>query len=108
MIRCAIYARVSTLTNGQSPEMQLRDLREYCERRGWMITGEFVDTGISGAKDSRPELNHLMIAAKRRQFDTLVVWKLDRFGPSLGHLVNSLPSLKLWVWHSSRCATTST
>ena len=57
--RVAIYARVSTTGNGQSPEMQLRELRDYCERRDWRIVGEYVDSGVSGAKDSRPELNRL-------------------------------------------------
>jgi resolvase-like protein len=46
--RVALYARVSTLNNGQSPEMQLRELQEHCERRGWEISGEY-DSGISGA-----------------------------------------------------------
>ena len=44
-MRVAIYARVSTIGNGQSPEMQLRELREYCDRRGWTISGEYVDAG---------------------------------------------------------------
>ena len=58
--RTALYARISTGNNGQSPEMQLRELREYCERRGWTVAGEYVDKGISGAKDRRPELDRLM------------------------------------------------
>src|SRR5580704_6331696 len=88
-MRVAIYARVSTL-NGQDPEMQTRELKEYCQRRGWPIEGEYVDAGVSGAKDSRPELNRLMADAKRRKFDLILVWKLDRFGRSLRHLVNAL------------------
>jgi len=56
-VRAAIYARVSTSNNGQDPALQTRELREYCERRGWLIAGEYVDSGVSGAKDSRPELN---------------------------------------------------
>ena len=51
-MRVAIYARVST-TNGQSPEMQLADLREYVSRRGWEVFAEYVDNGVSGAKESR-------------------------------------------------------
>jgi len=62
----ALYARVSILNNSQSPEMQLRELREYVERRGWTLAGEYVDEGISGAKDSRPELNRLMEDAHNR------------------------------------------
>lgn len=67
-MRVAIYARVST-TNGQSPEMQLAELREYASRRGWEIFAEYVDSGISGSKESRPELNRLMADAYRRHFD---------------------------------------
>jgi DNA invertase Pin-like site-specific DNA recombinase len=58
-LRAAIYARVSTV-NGQSPEMQLVELRVYACRWGWEIIGEYVDLGVSGSKESRPELNRLM------------------------------------------------
>jgi DNA invertase Pin-like site-specific DNA recombinase len=92
-MRVAIYARVST-QNGQDPEMQTRELRDYCERRGWAIENEYVDVGVSGAKESRPELNRLMADAKRRKLDLILVWKLDRFGRSLRHLVNALAELE--------------
>jgi DNA invertase Pin-like site-specific DNA recombinase len=88
----ALYARVSTL-NGQDPEMQLRELREYAGRRGWSITNEYIDQGVSGSKESRPALNELMNDAHRRKFDAVLVWKIDRFGRSLKHLVNSLAEL---------------
>jgi DNA invertase Pin-like site-specific DNA recombinase len=91
-MRVAVYARVST-TNGQSPEMQLSDLREYASRRGWEVFAEYVDNGVSGAKESRPELNRLMADAHRRQFDVVLCWKIDRFGRSLKHLVNALADL---------------
>jgi len=91
--RVALYARVSTLHNGQDPEMQLRELREYASRRGWEIAGEYVDQGVSGSKESRPELNRLMTDAHRRRFDAVLVWKIDRFGRSLKHLVNALADL---------------
>jgi len=86
-LKVALYARVSTLNNGQSPEMQLRELREYCQRRDWIIVGEYVDAGISGAKDSRPELNRLMADAHKRRFDVVCVWKFDRFARSARHLL---------------------
>jgi DNA invertase Pin-like site-specific DNA recombinase len=70
--------------------MQLRELREYCERRGWQIAGEYVDAGVSGAKDSRPELNRLLADAHRRRFDAVVVWKFDRFARSVSHLLRAL------------------
>ena len=91
-MRVAIYARVST-TNGQTPEMQLSDLREYASRRGWKVFAEYVDNGVSGAKESRPELNRLMADAHRRHFDIVLCWKIDRFGRSLKHLVNALADL---------------
>jgi len=89
-VRVGIYARVSTAGNGQSPEMQLRELREYVERRGWTLAGEYVDEGISGAKDSRPELNRLVEDAHRRKFDCVLVWKFDRFARSVSHLLRAL------------------
>ena len=91
--RAALYARVST-TNRQDPAMQTRELKEYCRRRGWKLIGEYVDRGVSGSRESRPALNRLMGAAKRREFDAVLVWKLDRFGRSLRHLVNALAELE--------------
>src|SRR5664280_238364 len=91
-MRIALYARVSTL-NGQHPEMQLSELREYAARRGWTVTGEYVDEGVSGSKESRPELNRLMADAHSRKFDIVLVWKIDRFGRSLKHLVTALADL---------------
>src|SRR5271169_5944024 len=90
--RVALYARISTL-NGQDPEMQLSELREYASRRGWEIAGEYTDEGVSGSKESRPGLNQLMADAHRREFDAVLVWKIDRFGRSLKHLVNALADL---------------
>ena len=92
-MKAALYARVST-TNGQDPEMQLRELREYCERRGWTMAGEYVDTGISGAREKRPELDRLMADAHRRRFDAVVVWKFDRFARSVSHLLRALETFK--------------
>src|SRR5271167_1713855 len=85
----ALYARVSTLNN-QDPEMQLSELREYAGRRGWQIVEEFTDQGVSGSKESRPALNRLMSCACQRKLDAVIVWKIDRFGRSLKHLVNAL------------------
>jgi DNA invertase Pin-like site-specific DNA recombinase len=90
MMRTAIYARVSTTGHGQDAGMQTREMRQFTEARGWRLADEYVDSGVSGAKDSRPELNRLMADAKRRKFDVVLVWKLDRFGRSLRHLVNAL------------------
>ena len=94
-MRVGIYARVSTLI-GQRPEMQVTELREYASRRGWEIFSEYVDSGISGSKESRPELNRLMSDAHQRKIDAVLVWKIDRFGRSLKHLVNSLAELSAY------------
>jgi DNA invertase Pin-like site-specific DNA recombinase len=93
-MRVAIYARVSTANNGQDPTMQTRDLREYAERRAWTVSGEYVDIGISGMKQKRPELDRLMTDAHRRRFDVVVVWKFDRFARSVSHLLRALETFK--------------
>ena len=92
-IRSALYAHCSTFDKGQDPELQLQPLREYCQRRGFTITGEYIDNGISGTKDKRPQLDRLLDAARKRQIDLILVWKLDRFGRSLKQLVIALEEL---------------
>jgi DNA invertase Pin-like site-specific DNA recombinase len=91
--RVALYARISTANHGQDPELQLREIREYAISRGWVIAKEYTDVA-SGSKDSRPALNELMADARRRKVDAVVVWKLDRFGRSLRHVVNALAELE--------------
>ncbi len=86
--KVAIYARVST--QDQDPGLQLSELHRYIKDRQWTVYQEYVDIGHSGAKDSRPQLNKLMADAKRRRFDTVLVWKFDRFARSVKHLVTSL------------------
>jgi DNA invertase Pin-like site-specific DNA recombinase len=88
----AVYARVST--TDQEPENQLAELRRYAEARGWELTKEYVDRGVSGAKDRRPALDQLLADAKRRKFDVLVCWRLDRLGRSLKHLIALLDELQ--------------
>ena len=89
--RAAIYARVSTLD--QEPENQLAELRRYVAARGWTGT-EFVDRGVSGAKDRRPSLDGLVRDAKLRKFDILVCWRLDRLGRNLRHLILLIDELQ--------------
>jgi DNA invertase Pin-like site-specific DNA recombinase len=91
-MRVALYARVSI--TDQTLNLQVTELREYARARGWKIAGEFCDQGVSGAKESRPALNELMTAVKRRKVDVVCVWKLDRFGRSVRHLVNALAELE--------------
>jgi DNA invertase Pin-like site-specific DNA recombinase len=92
-MKIAVYARVST-NNGQDPEMQLRELREYCQRRNWEVAREYVDVGISGAKEKRPELDRLIADAHRRNFDAVVVWRFDRFARSVSHLLRALETFR--------------
>jgi DNA invertase Pin-like site-specific DNA recombinase len=89
-MRAAIYARVSTLD--QEPENQLGELRRYVSARAWTAV-EYVDKGVSGAKDKRPALDELVKDAKRRRFDVLICWRLDRLGRNLRHLILLLDEL---------------
>jgi DNA invertase Pin-like site-specific DNA recombinase len=89
-VKIALYARVST-NNGQDPEMQLR---EYCQRRGWEIIHEYVDVGISGTREKRPQLDRLLADAHRRYFDVVVVWRFDRFARSVSHLLRALENFR--------------
>ena len=89
--KAAVYARVSTLD--QEPENQLAELRRYADARDW-TAAEYVDHGVSGAKDRRPALDKLIRDAKLRHFSVLVVWRLDRLGRNLRHLVTFLDELQ--------------
>ncbi len=88
MVRVAAYARVST--DLQDTEMQVRSIAEYCLRRGWTDVVEYREQAVSGTRLNRPELNRLLDGLRRRRFDVLVVWRLDRLGRSLAHLVRLL------------------
>jgi DNA invertase Pin-like site-specific DNA recombinase len=92
--RVAIYARVSTTNHGQDVGLQTWELRQFAEARGWTIAGEYIDAGVSGAKDSRPELNRLMAEAHKRRFDVVCVWRFDRFARSVSHLLRALETFK--------------
>jgi DNA invertase Pin-like site-specific DNA recombinase len=91
-MRIGLYCRVST--KDQSCDLQLRDLRAYCAARGFTIVREFIDAGQSGAKDSRPELNQLMADARKRKFDSVMVWRFDRFARSTRHLLMALDEFR--------------
>ena len=90
--RVALYARVST--TDQSTESQLLDLRRYVRERGWELFKEYTDNGISGTKDSRPALDHMMSDARKRRFDVVLVWRFDRFARSTQHLILALSEFK--------------
>ena len=88
--RVGLYARVSTKNHGQTPETQLVALREYVANRKFEVVHEYVDTGFSGAKDRRPQLDRLMRDAKLKKFDAVVVARFDRFARSTRHLILAL------------------
>src|SRR6516164_5775925 len=87
-IRAAVYARVST--RAQDADMQMRELREYAQRRGWQIAHEYVDRGVCGAKEQRPALDKLWSDCRKRLIDAVIVYRYDRFARSLRQLVNAL------------------
>ena len=89
--RAAIYARVSTFD--QTAENQIIELRRYAETRGWTAS-EYVDEGVSGSTDHRPALDKLLRDVRRRRFDVLVCWRLDRLGRNLKHLILFLEELQ--------------
>jgi DNA invertase Pin-like site-specific DNA recombinase len=90
--RAAVYLRVST--RDQSVEGQRQDLRRFIEARGWILADEYTDLGISGARQSRPELDRLMSEAKKRKFDVVLVWRFDRFARSTKHLLDALHAFR--------------
>jgi DNA invertase Pin-like site-specific DNA recombinase len=94
-LRAAIYARVSTTNHGQDVSMQTRELEQFAQARGWRLVDSYLDIGISGAKDKRPELDRLMADAHKRKFDVVVVWRFDRFARSVSHLLRALETFKV-------------
>lgn len=92
-MKAALYVRVST-TDRQHPDMQMGELRDYCERRGWEVAGEYTDAGISGAKEKRPQLDRMLAECRARRVDAVVVWRYDRFARSLKQLVNALDEFR--------------
>tara|TARA_B100000315_G_C14572347_1_gene586239 strand:+ start:301 stop:891 length:591 start_codon:yes stop_codon:yes gene_type:complete len=95
---CAIYSRCST--SDQTVENQIRELKEIAERRGLIVVSQFSDEAISGSKgrDQRPGFDNLIKGAVRKEFDTILVWSVDRLGRSLQDLVSFLNEI-----HSVDC-----
>ena len=92
MRRAALYARVST-RDQQTLDMQLKSMREYATNRGWEITMQVQETA-SGIK-KREERKQVLLAAKKRKIDVILVWKLDRWGRSLVSLIHELQELQI-------------
>ena len=88
--RVAIYGRVSTTNHGQDVAVQTRDLEQFAQARGWRLVDSYLDVGISGSKDNRPQLDRLMADAHKRRFDIVIVWRFDRFARSVSHLLRAL------------------
>jgi DNA invertase Pin-like site-specific DNA recombinase len=91
-VKVALYTRVST--HDQSVDMQVLDLRQYCNQRGFKIYKEYCDKGVSGTKDRRPALDELMSDARKRKFDTILCWRFDRFARSTKHLITALEEFR--------------
>jgi DNA invertase Pin-like site-specific DNA recombinase len=98
--RAVIYVRVSTSNRTstgdgfeQNPEVQEVPLRQMISQRGWTLIGVYSDR-MSGAKENRPGLNDLMQAARRGEFDAVVVWRFDRFARSIEQLVLALAEFR--------------
>ena len=98
LLRAALYARVSTVGHGQDVGLQLDELRQVAAKRGWIVEDghEFVDEGVSGVKDSRPALDQMLAAARAGKLDVIAVWRLDRLGRDLRHLLAVCEDLASW------------
>jgi DNA invertase Pin-like site-specific DNA recombinase len=83
-IKCAIYLRVST--KNQDTDNQLLPLKEFANRCGYEVVEIYEDKGISGAKNSRPSLDKMMMDARRRKFSMILSWSIDRVGRNMSHL----------------------
>lgn len=92
--RAALYARVSTTGKGQDPQMQLDALTALAQQRGWQVADVYVDNGVSGKKDSRPEFDRMMADAHAGRINVVCCWKFDRVGRSVQHLVRCLETFR--------------
>ena len=94
-VRAALYARVSTTGHGQDVGLQLDELRQVAAQRGWEAVA-YIDEGVSGAKDSRPALDRMLVDAREGRLDVVAIWKLDRLARSVRHLLELADSLNAW------------
>lgn len=92
-VRAALYARVSTTGHGQDVGLQLDELRQVARQRGWVVVDEYTDAGVSGLRTSRPGLDRMLADAQAGKVDVVAVWKLDRLGRSLQHVLGTLDQL---------------
>jgi len=92
MEKIVIYARTSMLD--QNAETQLMALRDYCKRMNYFITDEYIDNGFSGKDTNRPQFERLLADMRASSIDRILVYKLDRIGRSLRHLLNLFEEFK--------------
>lgn len=92
-MRCAIYARCSTATKDQNPDLQVSRIKSFVSHKGWKITEEIVDHGYTGSTDNRPGFHKLMVLARSKQIDAIVITKFDRLFRSLKMLLSTLEEL---------------
>jgi DNA invertase Pin-like site-specific DNA recombinase len=94
-MKVALYARVSTADKNQNPQVQLDRLREFCKLRGYEIVREYVDTA-SGFSRKRAGFKAVLEDGRKRQFDGVVITKLDRLGRNVHDLVETLGEFEVW------------
>ena len=93
-IRCGQYLRVSTLD--QSTDLQRRELHDYCQRRGWIISKIYEDKASGTSVRNRKMFEELMSDCRRRHIDVVLVWKLDRLFRSLKGMIETLAKFSEW------------
>ena len=91
-MKCAIYVRVSTSDKGQTLEQQEKPLIEYCNREGWEYL--IYKDHASGSKESRPQLDKMMQAIRQKEYDCVLIIRLDRLGRNLKHLLQLVEEFK--------------
>lgn len=93
-MKVAIYARTST-DKDQNPQTQIRVIEKYLENlEGVESIRTYIDEAVSGSKASRPEFDKMLTAMRNREINTIAVYKLDRIGRSLSHLVSLFEEFK--------------
>lgn len=91
-MKAALYARVSTENRGQTVEQQLEPMVKHCQDKGWQY--EVFTDYASGAKDSRPQLDVMMQRLRSKEFELVLVLRLDRLGRSLQHLLQLIQEFR--------------
>ncbi len=91
-MKVALYVRNSTNEERQNPQTQIHPLVQKCGRDGW--TYEIFQEFASGSKESRPELDKMLKRIRDKEFNAVLVWRLDRLGRSLKHLLQLIEEFR--------------